>query len=337
MTVRDKTGTSGHGTARVPPIPTGGVTGTTGATGPTGVTGPTGAGSSGTGPTGETGPTGMTGQTGAGSTGSTGSTGPTGPTGETGMTGATGPTGITGSTGPTGATGQTGSTGPTGAIDGNFFDNVTNVLVGLDFTGAGLARPRIAPFLAGDMPMPFSITASTFMIDMFLSGATAAMSVAFTSTAFIGLYSSTSDSLSLLNSASFTFGFAANATNNSTGFAGSRYLSVNSTLWSASPAFAQGSHYYMAVFFSSSGTSLASMSMLGNARYYNTDALRSGSVGVANDNATTRGPIPFLGAYSAGVTALPAAIANSEIRKTTTPDLVQAHIVMNARPTLSSY
>jgi hypothetical protein len=73
MTTRDKTGTSGRGTARVPP-PNGG----TGSTGPTGAFG---------GPTGPTGPTGTTGSTGASPTGPTGSTGSTGPTGNTGPTG----------------------------------------------------------------------------------------------------------------------------------------------------------------------------------------------------------------------------------------------------------
>lgn len=115
MTTRDRTGTSGRGTARVPP----GFGGGTAGTGPTGETGTTGA----TGPSGSTGPTGQSGA--ATNTGATGATGPTGPSGPTGTpggaanTGATGPTGPsdgpTGPTGPTGATGPTGPTGSTGA------------------------------------------------------------------------------------------------------------------------------------------------------------------------------------------------------------------------------
>lgn len=137
MTTRDRTGTSGRGTARVPPGFGGGTagTGTTGTTGFTGGTGPTGpsgpTGSSGvatnTGATGATGPTGRTGPTGlpgtATATGSTGPTGPLGgPTGQTGPTGFTGPTGQTGAastvTGPSGPTGPGGgATGPTGTSD----------------------------------------------------------------------------------------------------------------------------------------------------------------------------------------------------------------------------
>jgi hypothetical protein len=359
-----------------PTGPLGGPTGSTGNTGPTGPSGPTGADSNVTGPTGDTGPTGstgaastvtgptgptgttgptgatgVTGPTGAtgstgvtGPTGSTGATGPIGVTGSTGPTGATGATGPTGSTGPTGATGptgSTGSTGPTGTITANFYDNVVGNIQapnGIDLGGSGINRPRIFPLVNGDVPMPFSITALTFMLDILQSGSTATMSQAFTSSCFIGLYSSSSDTLSLINSVSFTWGFGAAATNNSTGFAGTRYLTVGSAAWSAQPTFAQGSQYYLAVFFNSAGVNNQTASLLGFLRYYTAaTALRSGSVGVSNDDATTRGPEPFLGGYSNTTNALPASIGNNEIRKTSSPDYIIPHVVINARPALSSY
>lgn len=185
--------------------------------------------------------------------------------------------------------------------------------------------------------MPFSITAATAMLDITQSGATGAMSVAFTSTLFLGLYSATSDSLSIINSVSLTFGFAANNTNNSTGFAGVRFLSIASSLWSASPAFAQGSNYYMAAFFLTAGTQVATGSILGRFQYNTTNASRNGSIGVLDSGATPLGQMPFLGGYSTTTNALPATIGNSEIRKTQQNDFVIPHVVLNNRPALAVY
>lgn len=222
-------------------------------------------------------------------------------------------------------------------MSGVFLDNMVGALAGISVAGVGLPAPRFAPLLSGDVVMPFSITASTFMVDLLQNGSTATMSVAFTSTLFVGIYSSTSDSLSLLNSATATWGFAANATNNSTGFAGTRYVTLGTGAWSSSPVFVQGSQYYVGIFFASSGIANQTISLMGLAQYYTTDSQRSGSVGAAAATASTVGPIPFLGRYSTTTGAIPTAIANSEIRKTSLSDCIMPHIVLNSRPTLSAY
>jgi len=198
MTTRDKTGTSGRGTARVPPPPTGGTTGMTGpsgGTGSTGQTGPTGSPGSATN-TGSTGPTGaaptgatgaastVTGPTGAAPTGATGATGaastvtgPTGaaPTGATGATGAassvTGPTGNTGAastvTGPTGTSGATGSTGQTGA-------SAPSLPIQFQFWVGTLATPPASPNGANATPF-ITFAAAVTAANALSAGVTAAI------------------------------------------------------------------------------------------------------------------------------------------------------------------
>ena len=185
--------------------------------------------------------------------------------------------------------------------------------------------------------MPFSIVASTFYLELFQSGSTTLMSQVFTSTVSVGIYTVSSDSLSLLNSASVSFGFGTAATNNSTGFAGSRFLSIPSTNWSTTPSFNQGIDYYMAIVIGTAGVVNNTLDYLGQALYTTTSIQRSGSVGVSPANATSQGMLPFLGAYSTTSGALPTAIANSEIRKTAQQDYIMPHVVLNERPALSSY
>jgi hypothetical protein len=102
--------------------------------------------------------------------------------------------------------------------------------------------------------------------------------------------------------------------------------------------FSQGSHYYLAVFFNTAGVVNQSVSILGFLQYYTAGgSVRSGSVGVANDDATSRGPLPFFGGYSTTTNGIPTSIGNNEIRKTSVVDFILPHTVLNARPQLSSY
>ena len=162
------------------------------------------------------------------------------------------------------------------------------------------------------------MTMNTLAIDMSLSGSTATMSVPFTSTVSIGLYTLISTnatlSMSLINSASASFGFAAAATNNSTAFAAQRYLTIHSSAWSEQPVLTNGGRYIVGMVWNSSSTSLnVAQSILGG--YVNSTAARSGYIGNSGTTATWQGAGQFVGHYSATSTALPTAVNYTQVNK----------------------
>lgn len=162
------------------------------------------------------------------------------------------------------------------------------------------------------------MTMNTLAIDMSLSGSTATMSVPFTSTVKLGLYtiitSGATLSMSLVNSVQATFGFAAAATNNSTAFAAQRYLTVHSSQWSAQPALSQGGRYLVGMLWQSSSTSLnVAQSILGG--FMNSTAARSGYIGTSGTTATWQGAGQFLGHYGTTSTALPTNVNYTQVNK----------------------
>jgi hypothetical protein len=207
----------------------------------------------------------------------------------------------------------------------------TNAGQGLGALGgitASISSLFVAPLAGFGIPFPADITANTcFFPDLSVSGSTATMSLAFTSVFQLGIYTLNAKSLSLLNSASYSFGFAAAATNNSTAFAGGfRYGTFGSTAWSSSPVFRYGSRYWMAWLWSSAGALNQTLSVAGN--YLLSSGQRSGFVGVSSLTATSNGEAPFYGMYTAQTAAMPASIGSNQLQKTAGNAGFVAHLIM---------
>jgi hypothetical protein len=216
-------------------------------------------------------------------------------------------------------------------LTGDFYDNGAQGMTALSLNlgifnfgtqhaslGIGLLPPPSRRF-------PFNITANTFFLDLSI-GTSGVSTGAFSSTIFVGVYTSNGISLSLLNSASVSFGFAAAATDNTTGFVGQRFLSILSSQWSSAPAFAAGSQYFIGTIWSSAGVSNSQNSILGLYQFSN--ASRSGTIGVSQASNVTRGMAPFYGVYSATTNAFPGSIHNSELTKVFANDAFMPHLIM---------
>lgn len=190
----------------------------------------------------------------------------------------------------------------------------------------------IFPLVAGPLANPFPglMTCNTFYFRVSLSGSTATMSQAFTSTFNFGIYTTTGSTLSLLNSASATFGFGAAATNNSTGFAGNRYLTIASSQWSSNPIFYPGSVYFLATNWRSSGVLNQSGTFSAAAFLAASNSVsHSGTIGVAAVNATSLGLLPWHGVYTATSAAFPNSIASNQLNKQVNPGVVMPIVIFN--------
>ena len=204
-----------------------------------------------------------------------------------------------------------------------------------NFTGS-VSTLFVAPLHGYGRLFPFDLSASTFFFpDVSISGSTATMSLAFTSKWFLGIYTLNGSSLSLLNSASVSFGFAA-ATNNSTGFAGGyRYASFGSANWSSNPVFRYGSRYWLGWFWSSSGALNQTGFMAGGFEF--STGQRSGLLGVSNLTATSNGAAPFYGIYTAQTAALPVSIGSNQLQKTASAAGFVPHFMMAANASLTVF
>jgi len=231
-------------------------------------------------------------------------------------------------------------------VTGDYFDNLyadqpvatgSGALGAIsNFTGS-VSSLFVAPLNGFGALFPFDITANTcFFPDVSVSGSTATMSIAFTSIWRLGVYTLNASSLSLLNSASLTFGAAAAATNNSTAFAGGfRYGTFSSNAWSSSPVFRYGSRYWLAWMWSSSGALNQTGSLAGNFMF--STGQRSGLLGVSNLTATSNGAAPFYGIYSAQTAALPASIGSNQLQKTGSMAGFVPHLIMANNASLTVF
>jgi hypothetical protein len=168
-----------------------------------------------------------------------------------------------------------------------------------------------------ELGFPGDMTVSTLL--MHFSGsatatsATSAWSSSFSSTVQFGLYSYVnSTQISLVNSVSTTWSRAAN-TQNSTNWAGPRFLTFHSSQWSSQPVLSYRTKYWFGVLYQSSNFSNMGPTMIG--QYIGASTQRSGTVGVSQAANTTQGMVPFLGIYSAALSSLPATLGNSQINK----------------------
>src|SRR5271166_1673157 len=207
-------------------------------------------------------------------------------------------------------------------LTGDYYDNLAVIQPGAteiapfsNFTGSASSL-FVGPLHGYGNMFPFDMTANTcFFPDVSISGSTATMSLAFTSRWNLGVYTLNGSSLSLLNSASVTFGFGAAGANNSTGFAGGyRYGTFGTANWSSSPVFRFGSRYWVAWLWSSAGA-LNQTGFMAGASLFSTGQ-RSGLLGVSNLTATSNGAAPFYGVYTAQTAALPVSIGSNQLQKT---------------------
>lgn len=203
---------------------------------------------------------------------------------------------------------------------GLYFDNMVpqNSLQAITYTTVSTAmfgRVIIQPLTPANELFPFNITADTLRLGFSNSGSSN-ISQAFTSSWFLGIYTRVnSTQLSLVNSVSTSYGLAANNANSGS-FLGARWLSFQSSQWSSAPHFGPV-RYFFAFLARTSGAAYASISLAG--MHLGQSNQRSGYMATAASSNTSHNAWhPFMGVHSLTThTAMPTAIANSEINKAT--------------------
>ncbi|MFI5042524.1 MAG: hypothetical protein ACHQNA_11875 [Acidimicrobiales bacterium] len=178
----------------------------------------------------------------------------------------------------------------------------------------------VFPLYVGDNAFPGDITASTARILMGHSITTTATNVAaFTLNMSLGIYvvsaSNSQATLSLLNSASWSWGSGGTiaSTNYSVSGSGIRWATIHSSQWSTSATFTNGGQYYGALLMSTGGPSVGNWGPYGASQYVTLNI--SGAFGAASVSNTSVGVPYYCGIYSATTAALPAAINVSELNK----------------------
>lgn len=162
--------------------------------------------------------------------------------------------------------------------------------------------------------MPGNISASTmaFALSYNFTITSGGLTSTWASSWRAGIYTLNGSTLSLLNSASGTWG-ASNATSNqSTNWNGGRLLTIASSAWSSAPVFTDGGRYYMALQFLSAGTTTA-LSIMQAGVHIST---LSGNLGQASSAASGTQMRPFgafQGLFNATTTAVPGSIAESQL------------------------
>lgn len=167
---------------------------------------------------------------------------------------------------------------------------------------------------------PINITASTARMLMSIGETTTATNMAaMTISVGLGIYvisgSGSAATLSLLNSASWSFGsggtMASTAFSNSV--SGNRWMTIHSSAWSSAPAFSEGGQYYGAVFLSSAGPAIQTLALYG-ASVMSTMNL-AGAVGAASVSNASVGIPYYAGVFSVTTGAFPSSIHVSALNK----------------------
>jgi hypothetical protein len=169
----------------------------------------------------------------------------------------------------------------------------------------------IWPLNVADL-FPGNMTVSTMFLN--LTG-TVSTGSAWTRSISIGFYTQANSSqLSLLFSASTSFGSSGANASMATSFAGYRWLTIHSSRFNVQPTFSQTKYWFALWDRSSSGAQ--SFSYFGHSHFVHT-SVRSGFINAASNSATTQGWHPFNGNYSVSFsTAMPSVINASDINKT---------------------
>lgn len=159
---------------------------------------------------------------------------------------------------------------------------------------------------------PGDITASTmaFALSYNFTNTSGNPTAVWSSSYRVGVYTINGSTLSLLNSASGTWGNTAATSNASTLFQGARLLTVHSSQWSSAPVFTQGGRYYMAIQFLSAATT-TNLSVMQAGVHMTT---MSGIVASPASTGTQMRPFgAFQGLFNATTNAVPGSIAESQL------------------------
>jgi hypothetical protein len=179
-----------------------------------------------------------------------------------------------------------------------------------------------------------NITANTALLNISGSVSTGASSTqtmaAFTLSMTMGIYqpvASANTVLTLINSASTTFGTAATVSVYPY-LQGNRWISFHSSQWSSTPAFTQGGDYVFGMLVRSSGTSTA-LSFIGE-NYMNSNQ-RSGFLGasVTSGNITMPHGNYWNAVYTASTNALPSAISATQVNRNNATAIFMPHLILN--------
>lgn len=168
----------------------------------------------------------------------------------------------------------------------------------------------VAPLAADGDFIDGVLAANTVAVAVSYNWTATSVSQVFSSTMRIGLYTRTGSTLSLLNSASVTFGATAAATGNSASFQGVRYITIASSQWSAPPILLPTARYFVALQLLSHVTT-TSMSLMQAATV--ATAFSRTMYGAGAPNATHQPHAPFRGVFNATTTAVPATIQASQV------------------------
>lgn len=163
-------------------------------------------------------------------------------------------------------------------------------------------------------PFPGNMTVSTMGLQLSYSHTnTSASTQAQSSTFSIGFYTLNGNTLSLVNSASTTWGFNA-ASDMSSNYNGGRHLTFHSSLFSSSPVFSN-TNYWIGLIYATGGSSISAVSYL-RMPFAGGLFQLSGTIGKSIVTAASMGAYPFhAGRYTAATGAFPASIAHSDLNR----------------------
>lgn len=172
------------------------------------------------------------------------------------------------------------------------------------------------------------ITGNTFLLNMTANMTATSLSSSHSMSVSIGVYLDQATALSLVNSASTSWGLTAN-TGNTSAYHGPRWLSFVSSQWSSAPVFMSGSDYVLGVIFSSSNYG-PPLSYIG--QNYMHSLQRSGTIGTSLATNTSMAHGNYWNAmHSATQSSMPATVASNVVNRNNATAQFMPHFILNNR------
>lgn len=175
---------------------------------------------------------------------------------------------------------------------------------------------------------PGNLTANTVFLNLTANMTATSLSSSHTVSVSVGIYSDNATNLSLINSASTTWGLGA-ATGNTSNYHGPRWLSFVSSQWSSAPTFEQDGDYVFGI-IARTANYAPPLSYYG--QNYMVSNQRSGFIGTSFATNTSLAQ----GNYWNGVmntTALPTGITSNQVNRNNASAIFIPHVVLNNRYT----
>lgn len=169
-----------------------------------------------------------------------------------------------------------------------------------------------------------NITANTVLLNM-TANLNSTATTAHTVSAYIGIYTDNATNLSLLNSASTSWGLAGG--NNTSVYNGPRWLSFVASQWSSAPVFTQGGDYVFGILMKSSSFA-PPLSYFG--QNYMISNQRSGYIGASIATNTSMAQGNFWNAIL-NTAALPSSINSTQVNRNNASAIFMPHIILNNR------